>query len=117
MKKTDTFKKNFEFKKQLTKGKCYPGKCFYTYVLKNNTDKNRIGIAVGKKVGNAVCRNKIKRWIRHAYTDLEDNLNANYNILFVWKKSKNLGNTNFDLVKQDMIQAFTKANMIKMERV
>lgn len=37
------------------------------YLLPNDLDRNRLGLAVGKKVGNAVRRNRVKRMIREAF--------------------------------------------------
>ena len=37
------------------------------YVLKNEKEKNRLGISVSKKVGNSVVRHRITRLIREAY--------------------------------------------------
>ncbi len=35
--------------------------------LGNKLDRTRLGLSVGKKVGNAVCRNRWKRLIREAF--------------------------------------------------
>ena len=115
MKNTDTLKKNYEFKYRLEKGKCYPGKCFNIYIMKNKISQNKIGIAVGKKVGKAVVRNKIKRWIREAYTSLENDLVETYDFVFVWKKSQNVENTDYEMVYNTMKETFKKANIIKRE--
>jgi ribonuclease P protein component len=37
------------------------------YVLENNTQENRLGISVSKKVGNSVVRHRITRLIRESY--------------------------------------------------
>ena len=37
------------------------------YVLKNDTESNRLGISVSKKVGNSVVRHHITRLIREVY--------------------------------------------------
>ena len=81
--------------------------------MKNKVSENKIGIAVGKKVGKAVIRNKIKRWIREAYTQLEKELVGTYDFVFVWKKSQNISNTNYEMVYNTMKEAFKKANIIK----
>ena len=47
MKKTVKLKKNYEFKKVLTKGKYYSGMFLDVFVTKHQSPINRIGIAVG----------------------------------------------------------------------
>ena len=39
----------------------YANRYLVMYVLKNNTENNRIGISVSKKVGNSVIRHHITR--------------------------------------------------------
>ena len=37
------------------------------YVMDNQSEKNRLGISVSKKVGNSVVRHRLKRLIRESY--------------------------------------------------
>ena len=37
------------------------------YVMRNGTEKNRLGISVSKKVGNSVVRHHLTRLIREIY--------------------------------------------------
>lgn len=41
------------------------------------------GITTSKKIGCAVERNRAKRVIRSAFSQLEDRLNGNYDIVFI----------------------------------
>ncbi|MDI9508306.1 MAG: ribonuclease P protein component [Clostridiales bacterium] len=67
MKKTESVKKNVDFRNIYNTGKSYANKNLVMYVKRNRTNENRIGISVSKKVGNSVIRHKITRLIRESY--------------------------------------------------
>lgn len=54
-----------------------------TYVMKNRRGETRYGITTGKKIGNAVRRNRARRVIRAAFATMEDKLCGNFDIVFV----------------------------------
>ncbi len=112
MKKTIKLKKNYEFKKILTKGKYYSGDYLDVFVRKSNFDINRIGIAIGVKIAKAVKRNRIKRLILENYRLLEDKFNNGYDIIFLWKKKKNIKEATFENIKQDVISILERIGML-----
>jgi ribonuclease P protein component len=112
MKKTLKLKKNYEFKKVLTKGKYYSGNYLDVFVVKNKSNINRIGIAVGVKVAHAVKRNRIKRLISENYRLMEDKMNTGYNIVFMWKKKKNIENATFYNIQQDLSQILSRIGIL-----
>lgn len=64
MKKKFTVKEHKDFTNIINNGRYYKSDFFIIYTLKNDVDYYRFGISVGKKVGNAVVRNKVKRQMR-----------------------------------------------------
>ena len=54
-----------------------------TYVAKSRRNGVRIGITTSKKIGCAVERNRAKRVIRAAFSQLEGRINGNYDFVFV----------------------------------
>ena len=74
MKKKYIVKEHVDFTNIINKGRYYKSNFFVIYTLKNNLDYYRFGISVGKKVGNAVVRNKVKRQMRM----IIDNYKKNY---------------------------------------
>jgi len=67
MKNSESIKKNKDFQKVYKYGKSYANRLLVMYVVKNNLDKNRIGISVSKKVGNSIVRHRLTRLIRESY--------------------------------------------------
>lgn len=111
MKKTEMIKKRYEFKILFSKGKIYYGKNITMYILKNKFDYNRLGIAVGKKSGRAVDRNKIKRLIRENYKLSEDCVNCGYNILISVNKKCDVKNIDFYDIKKDLQYLLQKSEL------
>ena len=53
------------------------------YARKNRTDSNRVGITVGKKLGKAHIRNRVRRRLREVYRLNEDRFLPGYDIVVV----------------------------------
>ena len=66
MKQFDIIKNNNDFKLIFEKGHSIYGKYLVVYFLRNQFEDNRFGFCVGKKLGTAVVRNRIKRLLREA---------------------------------------------------
>lgn len=53
------------------------------YLLPNQTESNRIGISVSKKVGNSIVRHHLTRLIRESYRLHEENFQCGYDMVVV----------------------------------
>ncbi len=65
--KSERLLKKNEFQKVFDEDRTFRNNELLVYALPNGMDKSRIGLVVGKKVGNAVRRNRIKRILREAF--------------------------------------------------
>ncbi|GKU83884.1 ribonuclease P protein component [Niallia sp. NCCP-28] len=87
MKKEFRIKKNKDFQEVFKKGQSFANRQFVVYKLsKKNQDHFRIGLSVSKKIGNAVTRNRIKRYIRQAFLELELHLNPAMDYVIIARK-------------------------------
>ncbi|MGT2744699.1 ribonuclease P protein component [Streptococcus phocae subsp. phocae] len=74
MKKTYRVKREQDFRAIFKAGKSTANRKFVIYHLEKEQKHFRVGISVGKKIGNAVTRNAVKRQIRHVLLALGDHL-------------------------------------------
>lgn len=87
MKKEFRVKKNKEFQEAFKRGKSFANRQFVVYSLQKDEQSHfRIGLSVSKKIGNAVMRNQIKRYIRQAFHELDADLKQNYDFIIIARK-------------------------------
>ena len=87
MKFSESLKKNQDFQNVYKNGISYANRYLVMYVLENQTDRNRIGISVRKKVGNSVIRHHLTRLIREGYRLQEDMFNSGLDIVVIARGS------------------------------
>ena len=80
---TEILNDNKDFLTLYKKGRYAASKYSVIYVRPNGKPFNRLGITAGKKVGNAVCRNRAKRLIRLAYRNSEVDMPVGMDIVIV----------------------------------
>jgi ribonuclease P protein component len=84
MNKHQRIKKNAEFQKIFKRGKSFANRQFVVYCLaKEGQVDFRIGLSVSKKIGNAVTRNRIKRYIRQAFLEMKEEINPNMDYVII----------------------------------
>lgn len=64
MKKINILKERREFDRIIKEVKPYKYKYYLIFLERKDVDNYKFGLSVGKKIGNAVVRNKIKRQLK-----------------------------------------------------
>jgi len=84
VRKRQRIKKNKEFQQVFKEGKSYANRQFVIYCLPKEGQKEfRIGLSVGKKIGNAVTRNQVKRYIRQVFFELKDEIRQDMDYVII----------------------------------
>ncbi len=112
MKKSYRIKKEKEFQKIIYKKDSYANRNFIVYIYPAEENKHfRVGLSVGKKIGNAVTRNKVKRLMRESLFELKDNIKPEYNVVLIARP--NIVGLSILEVKKNIQHVFKLANIIE----
>lgn len=115
MKKKLRIKKNDEFQNVFQNGESFANRQFVVYVLdKPNQDYFRIGLSVSKKMGNAVVRNQIKRYIRQSFLELMDDIKIGRDYVVIARKPTS--EMDFFQVKKSLIHVLKRSNSFAFKR-
>ncbi len=82
----ETLKRKSEFNRIYSEGRTASSKFAKFYIQENDLGMMRVGISVGKNVGNAVTRNRIKRIIKEVLRKIELN-DKGLDLLIVVRKA------------------------------
>ena len=102
MRRYETIKSKKDFENNIHHGQFKKNNYFVIYFLKNNLLYNRYGIAVSKKLGNAVVRNKLKRQIRDIIYKSKNMFSKPQDYIIMIRK------TCLDLTYEKMLTEFQK---------
>jgi len=121
---TISLKNNRDFQRVYKRGNYKAGKSIVVYAVSNRMKINRLGVSVGKKVGNSVQRSRVTRLIRENYRVAEDSYKCGYDIVIMAraiertaqkpnKKLKAVSLPDYYQIRKDLLHLSDKLGLIK----
>ncbi|HSU80320.1 MAG TPA: ribonuclease P protein component [Candidatus Angelobacter sp.] len=87
MKRILSLKKNSEFQVVFNEKQSVANRQFVVYKLnKDGQPFTRVGLSVSKKIGNAVTRNRIKRYIKNSLQQFGSRFKVGYDCVIIARK-------------------------------
>ena len=106
MKKYEIVKQNNEFNDIIKKGKYLKNEYFVIYYVDHEEDFPKFGLAVSKKCGNAVVRNKIKRQLRDLINRHKKLFSNTKNYIIMVRRG--FSEISFDIMEKSFVTLLTK---------
>lgn len=107
----EKIKKNEEFQKIYQEGKkIYGHYCLLFVTQKTSFSNNKYGFVASKKIGNAVCRNRLKRIFREIVKNHTELFPKNSDFIFVAKKTagEKIKTLQYQEVEKDVLRILKK---------
>ena len=107
MQKFVSLNQNKDFLRLYYRGKSCAKPAVVVYAMKNRAGICRVGITTSKKIGNAVERNRSRRVIKAAFTQVlsENTINGNWDFVFVARsKTRYVKSTKLALIIKECLE-------------
>ncbi len=110
----DRLKKDREFRLIYDRGKKEFGYYSLIFFKENKDNIFKIGYVASKKVGNAVCRNRVKRLMKEYFIKNNGKLKQNYDIICVAKSKagENIKVLSYKDMEKDLNKLLKKVNLL-----
>lgn len=109
MKKINILKENREYNRIIKNGKPFYYKDYVIYLEKHDSPIYKFGFSVGKKIGNAVCRNKIRRQLKNILD--EKSYQNGFNCIIIVRKG--ILEKSFLERRNNLLEAIEKLGLMK----
>lgn len=109
MKKINILKRNEDFDRIIKNNRPYKNKYFIIYLEWTDDKYYHFGLSVGKKIGNAVMRNKYKRRLKNIID--EKDYKNNFNCIIILRTE--VLNLTFEKFRQEVFEALERMNILK----
>lgn len=114
MRKTYRVKKEKEFQRIIHRRESFANRNLVVYILpKPGQEHFRVGLSVGKKIGNAVERNRVKRQIRQSLLDIKMDIQPEYDFVLIARV--NIKSLTTAEVRKNVQHVLKLANIMKTE--
>lgn len=110
MRKQHRLKSNNDFQKVFKHGKSFANRQLVLYYLpKQDQSHFKVGLSVSRKIGNAVVRNQVKRYLRQAFHELESDIKQPYDFVIIARKPTK--EMNFHQIKKSLTHVLSKSKL------
>jgi ribonuclease P protein component len=116
MKKAYRVKTEADFQKVFHQGQSMANRQFVVYHLpKEGQAHFRVGISVGKKLGNAVMRNAIKRKIRHCLIEFDQEAKIKPDLDFIVIARQPVSTMDYHEIKKSLLHVLNRSNILRSD--
>ena len=115
LKRINRLKKRYQFNYVYKSGEHFSGEHMVLYLVSSKTKNIKVGLAVTKKVGKAVVRNRVRRQLREIIKKQVPSLKQNYNLIVVARD--NITSASFENLTNEFLKLIKKANLINEENI
>ena len=116
--KNQRLKTNLQFKSVFDHKKRFVDDLLVIYMAPNELDYCRLGVSIGKRFGNAVRRNRLKRVLREAFRLEQHNLPQSFDYVVMYNAKLTKNKLVLEDVCLNQVQpAFSKLIMLARKRM